>query len=57
VKNTAEAITARLLEVGDSLAFLMAIRSGGSTPDTLEWEDLRRQLADARVVDGDSNGD
>ena len=47
MKTTAKAITARLLEIGDALAFLTAIRSGGTTPETLEWEDLRRQLAEA----------
>lgn len=43
--TAAQAITARLLEVGDNLAFDASLR--GPTADSLEWVDLRAQLANA----------
>ena len=39
---TVEAITARLLEIGDNLAWGTAMH--GDTEETLEWISLRRQL-------------
>jgi len=45
--DTITAITARLLEIGDSLAFAVAMR--GDTPESLEWADLRRQLFNLEV--------
>ncbi len=40
--TTYDAIVARLLEIGDDLAF--ECKKYVDTPDTLEWYDLREQL-------------